>query len=214
MRTVSDNTERILLIDDHTIVRSALRSQCLELYPKAIIEESADGIGIMPLIEEYFFNLVIIDLQIPQCNTLQLIKDISSSHPEVSILVYSMTSANIYALKVMKAGAKGFVSKVSPIKELETAIGLAFRGKKYISEEVADLVSEGSFNSSVNPFSNLSSRQLEIASLLLTGETVTSISRLLQLGTSTIGTHKSKIFKKLGVKNVLELKQISDIYPA
>ena len=212
MQTDSNDIVRILLIDDHTIVRSALRTQCLELYPGAIIEESADGIGILDLLAKHYFNLVIIDLQIPNCNTLQLIKSITSNYPKTSVLVYSMTAANIYALKVMKAGAKGFVSKVSPIRELETGIGLAFQGKRYISEEIADLISGASFNHSVNPFSTLSVRQLEIATLLLTGETVTSISRRLRLGTSTVGTHKSKIFKKLGIINLLELKQLSDVY--
>jgi two-component system invasion response regulator UvrY len=143
---------------------------------------------------------------------LSIIKNISLTYPKVSVLVYSMTSAHIYALKVMKAGAKGFVSKESPIDELETAIGLALQGKNYICQEIADQVSNQSFKNTTTPFSSLSQRQLQIANLLLSGQTVTEISKLLQLGISTVGTHKGKIFQKLGVRNLLELKQVSDIY--
>jgi two-component system, NarL family, invasion response regulator UvrY len=212
MPSDTSDIRRFLLIDDHTIVRSALKTQCLETYPDSVFDESADGQGILELLDAHFYNLIILDIQIPNLDTLLLIKNISLNHPEVPVLVYSMTAANIYALKVMKAGAKGFVSKESSIEELETAIGLALQGKRYISEEIAGMISETSFRPSFSPFSTLSSRQLQIASLLLSGHTVTEISKLLELGISTIGTHKSKIFKKLNVKNLLQLKQVADLH--
>jgi two-component system invasion response regulator UvrY len=212
MHTDKNLPKWFLLVDDHPIVRSALKSQCLETYPFSIIEESADGKGIMEKLSANMYDLIIIDIQIPNCETLLLIKSISLNHPKVSILVYSMMSAHLYALKVMKVGAKGFVSKESPIHELENAIGLALQGKNYICGEIADKVSEQSFKNTNTPFSTLSQRQLQIAYLLLSGQTVTEISKLLRLGISTVGTHKGKIFKKLSVNNLLELKQISDIY--
>jgi two-component system invasion response regulator UvrY len=212
MQAYTPDIKRFLLIDDHTIVRSALKTQCLETYPGSIIEESADGKGILELLDAHFYNLITLDIQIPHLDTLLLIKNISLNHPKVPILVYSMTDANIYALKVLKAGAMGFVSKESSIEELETAIGLALQGKRYISQEIAGMLSDTTFRPSASPFMMLSSRQLQIAALLLSGHTVTEISKLLNLGISTIGTHKSKIFKKLNVKNLLELKQIADIH--
>ena len=212
MHTDTNSSKRFLLVDDHPIVRAALKSQCLVAYPDSFIEESADGKGIMELLDVNFYHLVIMDIQIPNCDTLFLIKSINMNYPNISILVYSMVSANIYALKVMKAGARGFVSKESSIEELETAIGLALQGKNYIGQEIAGQVSERSFKNTDSPFSSLSQRQLQIAYLLLSGQTVTEISKLLNLGISTVGTHKGKIFRKLGVNNLLELKQISDIY--
>jgi two-component system, NarL family, invasion response regulator UvrY len=212
MQTGSSEKKRFLLVDDHPIIRSALKSQCLETYPNSIVEESADGKGIMEKLASNFYDLIIIDIQIPNCETLLLIKGITLNYPNVSILVYSMMSASIYALRVMKAGARGFVSKEASLQELETAMGLALQGKRYICEEVADKISDRSFISTETPFSTLSMRQLQIASLLLLGHTVTEISHLLQLGISTVGTHKGKIFQKLGVTNLLELKLISDLY--
>jgi two-component system, NarL family, invasion response regulator UvrY len=212
MQTDPANAKRFLLVDDHTIIRSALKSQCLETYPNSIVEESADGKGIMEKLNLNFYNLVIIDIQIPNCETLWLIKSMTVNHPEVSVLVYSMTAANIYALRVMKAGAKGFVSKEASLHELETAIELALQGKSYICGEIADKVTDRSFINSDAPFSTLSTRELQIASLLLSGHTVTEISKLLHIGTSTVGTHKGKMFQKLNVNNLLELKLISDIH--
>jgi two-component system, NarL family, invasion response regulator UvrY len=212
MQTDPADKKRFLLIDDHTIIRSALKSQCMETYPNSIVEESADGKGIMEKLALNFYNLVIVDIQIPNCDTLRLIKSISLNYPEVPVLVYSMTAANIYALRVMKAGAKGFVSKEASLQELETAIGLALQGKRYICEEIADEVSDRTFISTETPFSTLSARELQIASLLLLGHTITEISKLLHLGISTVGTHKGKIFQKLAVTNLLELKLISDIH--
>jgi two-component system, NarL family, invasion response regulator UvrY len=212
MQTGSSEIKRFLLIDNHPLIRSALKSQCLETYPNSIVEESADGKEIMERLDFHFYNLVIIDIQIPNCDTLLVIKSITLNFPNVPILVYSMVSPSIYALRVIKAGAMGFVSKDAPLQELETAIGLALQGKRYICEEVASKITDGSFTDSENPFSTLSMRQLQIASLLLLGHTVTEISGLLKLGMSTVGTHKGKIFQKLNVSNLLELKKISDLH--
>lgn len=212
MQSDSYDIKRFLLIDDHTMIRSALKAQCLEMYPGSVVEESADGYGVMELLGAGSFDLVIVDMQIRNCDTLFLISSISLNYAKVPVLVYSMTAENIYALKVMRAGAKGFISKEASIQELERAIRLVIQGKRYISDEVAGIVSDTSFKLVVNPFSALSSRQLQIAALLLAGQTVTEISKQLHLGISTVGTHKGKIFHKLGVLNLLELKLISDVY--
>jgi two-component system, NarL family, invasion response regulator UvrY len=204
--------KRFLLIDDHTIIRAALRTYCQENFPDAIIEESADGIGIMEKFAVNHYHLVIIDIQIPNCETLWLINCIHLNYPDIPVLVFSMTSPEIYALRVMKAGAKGFVSKDAPLEELEMAIGLALQGKKYICQAIANQVGEKTFASSYTPFDILSKREIQIASLLLSGHTVTEISKLLDLGLSTVGTHKANIFSKLNVKNLMGLKEISDVY--
>jgi two-component system invasion response regulator UvrY len=212
MQTDSSDIKRFLLIDDHTIIRSALKSHCLSAYPGSIIEESADGKGIMELLGLHFYDLVIMDIQIPNCETLWLITSMSLNFPKVPVLVYSMTAANIYALRVMKAGARGFVSKDASLKELETAIGLTLQGRMYVCEEIEEKLIDQSVSRPTTPFSKLSARQIQIAALLLSGHTVTDISRLLSIGVSTVGTHKGKIFEKLSVDNLLELKLVSDIY--
>jgi DNA-binding NarL/FixJ family response regulator len=201
-----------LLVDDHTIVRSALKGLCLELYPGSVFHESSDAIGIMELYAVNRYDLVIADIQIANSDMLWLIRSICNTYPQASILVYSMTAENIYAVRVLKAGAKGFISKEAPLEELISAIKLTLQGKPYISQFVAGMLGDQSFPKSDTPFTILSRRELQIASLLLSGQTVTAISKLLNIGSSTVGTHKGKIYQKLHVKNLIELKTIADIY--
>jgi two-component system invasion response regulator UvrY len=204
--------KRFLLIDDHAIVRAALKSQCLEKYPDSVFDESADGKGIMQMLSEKLYDLVIMDVHIPNCDTLTLIHFIHTSHPLLPILVFSMTSPEIYAIRVMKAGALGFVSKVATLKELETAIGLALQGKFVINQEMASKVLGDNLSGTSTSFSTLSERELQITALLLSGHSVTVIAKLLDLSLSTVGTHKANIYSKLSVNNLLELKEISDLY--
>jgi two-component system invasion response regulator UvrY len=204
--------KRFLLIDDHAIVRAALKSQCLEKYPDSVFDESADGKGILQMLSEKVYDLVILDIQIPNCETLTLIHFIHLSHPLVPVLVFSVTSPEIYALRVMKAGARGFVSKVATLEELETAIGLALQGKFVINQEMTSKVLGDNLSGTSSSFSTLSERELQIASLLLSGHSVTVIAKLLTLCLSTVGTHKANIYSKLRVNNLLELKEISDLY--
>jgi two-component system invasion response regulator UvrY len=112
----------------------------------------------------------------------------------------------------MKAGARGFVSKVATLEELETAIGLALQGKFVINQEMTSKVLGDNLSGTSSSFSTLSERELQIASLLLSGHSVTVIAKLLTLCLSTVGTHKANIYSKLRVNNLLELKEISDLY--
>ena len=199
-------------MDDHTIVRSALKAQCQDVFQDAIVDESADGVGVLAMLAAEQYDLVIMDIQIPDFDMLSVIAIMTESFPVVPVLVYSMTSSNIYALRAMRAGAKGFVSKVAPIPELDFAISELLAGKKYLNQELVDLVTDKSFIISGNPFSLLSGREIQVASLLLSGHTITEIARMLGLGLSTVGTHKGNLFSKLKVSNLLELKKTSDLY--
>ena len=148
----------------------------------------------------------------PNGETLRHITHINVNYPAIPVLIYSMSAENVYASRVLKAGAKGFVSKMSPLDELCKAIGLAMNGKTYLSMVTAErLCSQVSLKSD-SPFVQLSPRELEVVVYLLEGKTGTQISNELHLQKSTIGTHKSKIFQKLKVKNLLELKEMSDIH--
>ncbi|MEP7377211.1 MAG: response regulator transcription factor [Chitinophagaceae bacterium] len=204
--------KRFLLVDDHTLIRSALASLLRQTYDNAVIEELADGTHIIEKLVISSYDLIVMDIQMPNTETLWLINYIHVNYPAVPVLVYSMTAENIYALRVLKAGAKGFVSKESEIEELKRAVELVLLGKRYISQNVAEIISLQSLKITDTPFTILSSRELQIATLLLSGNTVSDISKNLHLQNSTVGTLKSRVFKKLKVSNLLELKAISDIY--
>ncbi len=113
----------------------------------------------------------------------------------------------------MKAGAMGFLSKEAPLEEVKRALDALLVGRMYISDAVAEVLAEDSFaGKKSNPFDDLSKRELEIAQMLLAGQTLTEISKVLNIQTSTVGTHKQRLFEKIGVTNLLELKDLATTY--
>jgi two-component system invasion response regulator UvrY len=159
------------------------------------------------------FDLIIMDIQMPNTDTLGLMEYIHITYPAAKVLMFSMSAENIYAKRFMKAGASGFVSKEAPLEDITRAINTILNGKKYISDSLAEKLAEDSYSGkSGNPFNELSPREFEIVSLLLEGKTVTDISHALNIQTSTVGTHKARLFEKLGVTNILELKEMATTY--
>ena len=204
--------KKFLLVDDHTLIRSALASLVRQSYDNAVIDELSDGTQLIEKLANSSYDLIVMDIQMPNTETLWLINYIHITNPAIPVLIYSMSAENIYAIRVLRAGAKGFVSKEAAIEELKVAIDLVLRGKRYISQDVAEIISLQSLKITDTPFTNLSTRELQIATLLLAGNTINGISKNLQLQNSTIGTLKARVFKKLKVSNLLELKALSDIY--
>ena len=124
-----------------------------------------------------------------------------------------MGAENIYAKRFLKAGAKGFVSKEAPLDEIIKAVTHILNDKRYISENLASFLADESLTSATdNPFNRLSAREFEIASLLLNGNTISGISKSINIRVSTVGTHKTRLFDKLGVTNLLELKELATSY--
>lgn len=205
--------KRFLLVDDHVVVRSGIKILLSEMHNPSEIHEAMNGDSAVEKLKENKYDLVLLDIQMPNTDTLGLMEYIHITYPDAKVLMFSMSAENIYAKRFMKAGAYGFISKESPLEEITRAINIILNGKKYISETLAEKLAEDSFSGkSSNPFNELSPREFEIVSLLLEGKTVTDISHALNIQTSTVGTHKARLFEKLGVTNILELKEMATTY--
>jgi len=205
--------KKFLLVDDHVVVRSGIKILLSELYDPAEIHEAMNGDTAVEKLKEHAYDLIMLDIQMPKTDTLGLMQYIHITYPAAKVLMFSMSAENIYAKRFMKAGAYGFISKEAPLEEITRAINIILSGKKYISETLAENLAEDSFSGkSGNPFNELSPREFEIVSLLLEGNTVTEISHALNIQTSTVGTHKARIFEKLGVDNILKLKELATTY--
>jgi two-component system, NarL family, invasion response regulator UvrY len=138
---------------------------------------------------------------------------IKISFPDTRVLVFSMSAENIYAKRFLAAGAMGFVSKSTGLTELQKAIEVVLNNRKYISPELANqLASDIGSNQMINPFHKLSTKEFEICTLLFSGKSVTDISKILNISTSTVGTHKARVFDKLNVKNLVEFIEIGKEY--
>jgi DNA-binding NarL/FixJ family response regulator len=205
--------KKFLIVDDHVIVRSGIKFLLSEVYQLAEIHEASDGDSATEKLKEHNFDLIMLDIQMPKTDTFGLMEYIHIKYPQAKVLVFSVSAENTYARRFMKAGAYGFVSKESPLEEIIKAINLVLNDRKYISESLAYKIAEDSFaGRSDNPFNKLSPREFEIVSLLLSGQTVSDISQSLNIQTSTVGTHKARLFEKLSITNILELKELATAY--
>lgn len=205
--------KKFLLVDDHMVVRSGIKILLSDIYNPSEIHEAVNGETAIEKLKAGDYDLIILDIQMPNTDTLGLMEYIHITYPNAKVLMFSMSAENIYAKRFMKAGAFGFISKEAPLEEITKAIHVILNGKKYISETLAESLAEDSFSGkSGNPFNELSPREFEIVTLLLDGKTVTDISHTLNIQTSTVGTHKARLFDKLGVSNILELKEMATTY--
>ena len=205
--------KKFLLVDDHTVVRSGVKILLSDIYIPSEIYEAINGETAVAQLKERDYDLIMLDIQMPNTDTLRLMDYIHITYPQAKVLMFSMSAENIYAKRFMKAGAYGFISKEAPLEEITRAIQIILSGRKYISESLTEKLAEDSFSGkSGNPFNKLSPREFEIVSLLLDGKTVTDISHTLNIQTSTVGTHKARLFEKLAVTNILELKELATTY--
>jgi len=205
--------KKFLIVDDHVIVRSGIKFLLAEIYQLAEIHEASDGESATQKLNEHQFDLIMLDIQMPKTDSFGLMEYIHIKYPQARVLVFSVSAENTYARRFMKAGAYGFVSKEAPLEEIIKAINLVLNDRKYISETLAYKIAEDSFaGRSDNPFNKLSPREFEIVSLLLSGQTVSDISQSLNIQTSTVGTHKARLFEKLSITNILELKELATAY--
>ncbi|HEY8690254.1 MAG TPA: response regulator transcription factor [Chitinophagaceae bacterium] len=205
--------KRFLLIDDHAIVRSGIKFWLSAEYENSEIDEAESGKEASQKINGSEYDLILLDIHMPETNSFELLKSILNTRPESKVLIFSMNSEGVYAKRFLKAGAMGFVSKDAPIEELKKAVDLTLNNKKYFSdlflESVQDEKNSNEYN---NPFSSLSGREFEITNLLLEGKGVGEISILLNIKNSTTGTYKARIFEKLNLQNVLQLNDLAILY--
>ena len=205
--------KKFLLIDDHIVVRSGIKGLLNELFKPSEIYEASDGNSALVILKEHNYDLIMMDIQMPKTDTLGLMEYISIKYPQARVLIFSMSAESIYAKRFLKAGAKGFLNKDAPLDEIKKAINMVLDNRNFISETLATVFAdECIMDKSGNPFNQLSPREFEIVSLLLSGETISEISKLLNLQVSTIGTHKARLFDKLSVSNILELKDLANSY--
>jgi two-component system invasion response regulator UvrY len=205
--------KKFLLVDDHFVVRSGIRGLLIEIFKPCEVHEADSGEAASEKLKKNTYDLVMMDVQMPNTDTLGLMEYIHTKYAETKVLIFSMSAENIYAKRFLKAGAKGFLPKDSSLEEIKKAINLILNDRKYISESLAMSFADDSISDKpTNPFDKLSSREFEITSLLLAGQAVGEISKALNLQVSTVGTHKARLYEKLGVTNLMELKELAMSY--
>lgn len=203
----------ILLVDDHLVIRKGLIALLTDFYTDLFFFEASDDGAALKILKNHSIDLIVLDLQLPGTDTIQLIELISIKYPHIYILVFSMLPEAMYGRRVLKAGASGFLNKDVPVEEVKKAFDLALARKKYMSQQLVEIIAQSISNRTpANPFEKLSHREFEIIQLLLNGRSISDISKRLNIKPSTVGTYKSRIFEKLGAASLFEVNNLAALY--
>ncbi len=191
---------RILIADDHTIVRHGLKQIVDAELTMTTVGEAKNGNEVLEFVRKTPIDIVVLDISMPGRNGLETLKDLKREHPSIAVIVLSMHPKDQYAVRVIKAGASGYLTKEDAPEELVSAIKKAFRGEKYISPEVAELLADYiEQGSSETPHKLLSDREYQVFCEIGKGKSITQISEELFLSVKTISTYRTRIMEKTGM---------------
>jgi len=197
---------RLLIADDHAIFREGLK-HILEEHPDIIVaDEAKNGQEVLDNIWKREYDMVLLDIGMPGMPAIEVLKKVKNDKPRLPILVLSMYPEEQYAVRVIKAGASGYLTKESAPEELITAIRKITAGRKYITSSVAEkLAAEVEPDAARPAHHTLSDREFEVFRLIASGKTVTQVADALFLSVKTISTYRSRILEKMKMKTNAEL---------
>ena len=197
---------RIVIADDHTLMREGLKRILESTDDIEVVGEATDGFGVLAHVRKGGFDLLLLDLSMPGRSGIDLIRQIRTESPKLPVLVLTMYEEEQYAIRSIRAGAQGYLTKESAGTQLGHAIRKVASGKPYISIEVAEqLALDIMTPEKPLPHSQLSNREFEIFNLLAQGKTVTDIGQQLHLSVKTVSTHKSRILNKMSMHSISEI---------
>ena len=197
---------RVVIADDHTILREGLRQLLTAAPDIQAVAEAADGHEVLARVRGLDFDVLLLDMSMPGKSGIELIKQVKSEKPKLRVLVLSMHEETQYAVRAIKAGASGYLTKDSAGTLLVTAIRKVAAGGAFISAEVAEQLALGAMPGVEGPpHERLSDREFEVFQRLVAGESVTDIAASLNLSGKTVSTHKARLLEKLGIDNQADL---------
>jgi DNA-binding NarL/FixJ family response regulator len=197
---------RVVIADDHTIVREGLKQLLLAAGVFEIAGEARDGHEVLKLAREQDFDVLLLDLSMPGKSGMDLIKQVKSERPRLRILVLSMHQEHQYAVRAIKAGASGYLTKDSASTQLVSAIEKVASGGAFISAEVAEQLALGAMPQTEGPpHTSLSDREYQVFRMLVSGQAVSEIASELNLSVKTVSTHKARLMEKMGIENQADL---------
>lgn len=197
---------RILIADDHTVVRKGLKQILLEEFPNAVIEEVPDAEELIKKVMSDKWDVVVSDLSMPGRSGLDALQQIKLSHPELPVLILSIHPEEQYALRALKSGASGYLSKDTAPDELVKAVKKVLLGKKYISQSIAEKLADSFSSDAVeHPHESLSDREFDVMKQLANGKSVSEIAEILSLSITTVSTYRARVMNKMNLRSNSDL---------
>lgn len=197
---------KILLGDDHTIVRRGLRQVLTEEFGQVAIGEVGSGHAVVDAVREQEWDVVVLDINLPDKNGVEVLKEVKGLRPSILVVMLTMHPEEQYAMRTLKAGAAGYLTKESAPEELITAIRKVLRGGKYVSASLAErLASELAAGTEAALHQKLSDREYQVLLGIARGNTVTETAEALSLSVKTISTYRARLLKKMKLQTTVEL---------
>ena len=201
---------RVLVADDHAIIREGLRVMLGNQPDMEVIGTASNGYEAIRLADQNKPDVVVIDISMPELNGIEAIQQILPRHPDIKVIVLSIHETKPYIYRTLKAGAKGYLIKETAGLEVVDAVRAVYRGERYLSQRISDLLTDGSFRNlevsmEVSPLEQLSSREREILQLVAEGKTSQEIAIRLSISPKTVDTYRSRLMGKIGVEDVAGL---------
>ncbi|MEM0543773.1 response regulator transcription factor [Flavobacterium sp. j3] len=202
-----------LIADDHSVVRQGFSLVIKELFPTAEIQTAGSFKEVIQMVKVAKIDLLILDINFPDGNSLSIIPEIKMLQPELMILICTAYDESIYALRYLNAGASGFLNKGCTEDEMKYAIKSMITTGKFLTPTVKDRILDSYISKTpINPLDKLSIREVEVARLLIKGYGNLEISELLQIKKTTVSTFKNRVFEKLEIDNLAALIELFQLY--
>ena len=197
---------RILIADDHAIVRAGLKQFVADQADMSVAGEAATGAETVSLVRSEPYDVVLLDISMPDRNGVDTLKQLKQIRPEMPVLMLSAHAEEQYAVNLLRAGAAGYVSKETASTQLVQAIRTVTRGRKYVSPDLAQVLADGVTGQGEAPLhASLSQREFQIFCKLAGGMPVSKIAQELFLSLKTVSTYRSRVLEKMGMKTNADL---------
>ncbi|MEI7501346.1 MAG: response regulator transcription factor [Bacteroidota bacterium] len=196
---------RFLIVDDHEIFRQGVKNIISQAFPNAEFGEAGDSAQAYSLIVKQLWDIIILDINLPGRSGLELINDLGETVKGIPILILTMYSEDQLAMRALKSGAMGYLTKSHTSQNLIEAITRLLAGLHFINDHVSSMLVNENKMKNIDLLEQLSDREYFTMKKLVSGQSVSEISRALSLSVKTISTYRSRLFKKLNIKNQTEL---------
>ncbi len=197
---------RVLIADDHTVVRQGLKQILSSDALMEVAAEAANGNEVLSILESTRVDVLILDITMPGRNGLDVLKEVKRRQPRLPVLVLSMHPEDQFAIRMLRAGADGYITKESAPEELVVALRKVCSGGKYVSPQLAEKLAVFiEDKKGVSPHEKLSDREFEVLRMLALGKTVTEVADELLLSVKTVSTYRSRVLDKLQMSSNAEL---------
>ncbi len=196
----------VLIADDHTVVRQGLKQILSDDPQLAVVGEAADGNEVLKALETLSVDALVLDITMPGRNGLDVLKEVKRKRPALPVLVLSMHPEDQFAIRILRAGAAGYITKESAPEELVGALRKVCTGGKYVSPQLAEKLAVFIEDETTrHPHEKLSDREFEVLRMLASGKTVTEVADDLLLSVKTVSTYRSRVLEKMKMTSNAEL---------